>query len=386
MASVWKHPRSPFWTGIYRDEAGHWRRYSTKERSRDRAKRLTQNLEDVARQARERQLSKEALQQEVREMCKRLFGDDSVHTVRSFFTRWMRSKTLAKSAGTATRYTATAERFLNFLGPKAAQPLAAVEPGDCQAFHDRLLELKLAPASRVVELRTLMTIFNAAQRQRLITHNPALAIELPQKIRQVQRKTFTAEQVEILLREAGHGSEWYTMIMFGYYAGPRLGDCAKMTWDNVNLLDHRLKYRPTKTGEEMIIPLHPNLEAYLAEIAGDATGPICSRLALTPVGDRNGLSRQFLALMRRAGISSERVSSGGQRQLPTLSFHSLRKTFNSSLHNEGVSQEVRKKLTGHKSDTVNDRYTASEDRTLRDAMKKLPKLARLNTKQLDLSL
>lgn len=105
-----------------------------------------------------------------------------------------------------------------------------------------------------------------------------------------------------------------------------------------------------------------------------------------PIGGRSGLSKQFLALLRRAGISAESQATGGQRQLATLSFHSLRKTFNSELAAEGVSQEVRKKLTGHKSDAVNDRYTETRIATLRDAVKKLPRLARLPGKQLDLTL
>lgn len=384
MASVWKHPSSPFWTGIYRDEKGKWRRYATKQRLRSKALVLAQDLEDLAAQAREQNLSEQAFIKESDRMRRRRFGDRNLRTVRDFFSTWSAGKTLAKAEGTAIRYAATAGRFILFLGERADQPLASVEPSDCQAFYDDLLRQKLAPATRVVEMKTVMTIFNAGVRQRLLPFNPAAAIELPQKIKQVQRKTFTPAQVEIILREAGPGSEWYTVIMFGYYAGPRLGDCKTLRWENVDLLNHRLSYRPHKTGDELILPLHEKLEQYLNEIAGDAGGPICPGLAAQPVGGRNGLSQQFLSLMRRAGISQESVSSGGQRKLATLSFHSLRKTFNSQLHNEGVSQEVRKKLTGHKSDTVNDRYTQTEDRTLREAVKRLPKLERLNTKQAEL--
>jgi hypothetical protein len=44
------------------------------------------------------------------------------------------------------------------------------------------------------------------------------------------------------------------------------------------------------------------------------------------------------------------------------------------LHNKGVDQELRRKLTGHKSDAMNDRYTRTEMQTLRDAVNKLPAL------------
>jgi site-specific recombinase XerD len=78
--------------------------------------------------------------------------------------------------------------------------------------------------------------------------------------------------------------------------------------------------------------------------------------------------------MRRAGIGTEAVHTGGQRNLSRLSFHSLRVSFNSTLHNKGVDQELRRKLTGHKSNAVNDRYTQTELQTLRDAVNKLPAL------------
>ena len=78
--------------------------------------------------------------------------------------------------------------------------------------------------------------------------------------------------------------------------------------------------------------------------------------------------------MRRAGIGNDAVDTGGQRQLSRLSFHALRASFNSGLHNKGVDQELRRKLTGHKSDAMNDRYTRTEMQTLRDAVNKLPAL------------
>ena len=108
--------------------------------------------------------------------------------------------------------------------------------------------------------------------------------------------------------------------------------------------------------------------------AGDTNGAICPDLAAVPVGGRSGLSKQFLAVMRRAGIGNDAVDTGGQRQLSRLSFHALRASFNSGLHNKGVDQELRRKLTGHKSDAMNDRYTQTEIQTMRDAVNKLPAL------------
>ena len=102
--------------------------------------------------------------------------------------------------------------------------------------------------------------------------------------------------------------------------------------------------------------------------------PAASSTRAVPIGGRSGLSKQFLAVMRKAGIGNNAVATGGQRKLSRLSFHALRASFNSTLHNKGVDQEIRRKLTGHKSDSMNDRYTRTELQTLADAVNKLPEL------------
>jgi integrase len=222
----------------------------------------------------------------------------------------------------------------------------------------------------------------------LVTTNPATAVELPERIRQVKRKTFTPEQVQMLLNAASAWAdeaakagdketaqaalEWRTAILLGNYAGLRLSDAVTLTWESVDLAAGKVNVETRKTGDQLELPLHPSLEAHLSKLAGDTGGALCPALAAVPVGGRSGLSKQFLAIMRRAGIGNEAVQTGGQRKLSRLSFHALRATFNSALHNRGVDQELRKKLTGHKSNAMNDRYTATELATLRDAVNKLP--------------
>jgi integrase len=67
-------------------------------------------------------------------------------------------------------------------------------------------------------------------------------------------------------------------------------------------------------------------------------------------------------------------SSARKRQLSRRSFHALRHSFNSAMANEGVSQEVRMKLTGHKTEAVNRGYTHHELAPLRAAVDKIPSL------------
>ena len=88
---------------------------------------------------------------------------------------------------------------------------------------------------------------------------------------------------------------------------------------------------------------------------------------------QTGLSGQFAAIMARAGIDGKITRHTAEvRANNSLSFHSLRHSFNSAMANAGVSQEIRQQLTGHASAEMNKLYTHHELAPLRAAVEKLP--------------
>lgn len=373
MAYTWKHPKSKYWTAVFRNEENVWVKKTTKKTAKTTALALALEWERAAQLGRDGILTESLSREIIGGILERTTGEKLRQAaLREFCAEWLRGKTHARQDGTATRYAASVDRFCKVLGKKADMPLAAVTPHDCQKFYDELAGQNLAPATLVVEMKTISSVFNHARRLGLIATNPATVVQLPERIKQVKRQTFTAEQVQLLVNAAK--PEWKTAILLGYYAGLRLGDAVTLTWGSVDLAGNKLVVETHKTGETLEIPMHPTLEAHLSKLAGDETGAICPELAAVPIGGRSGLSKQFLAVMREAGIANNAVATGGQRKLSRLSFHALRASFNSTLHNKGVDQELRRKLTGHKSDSVNDRYTQTQMQTLRDAVNKLPSL------------
>jgi integrase len=78
--------------------------------------------------------------------------------------------------------------------------------------------------------------------------------------------------------------------------------------------------------------------------------------------------------MEKAAVEGMRTQASGGRTLSSLSFHSLRHSFNSALANAGVSQEIRQKLTGHASAEMNAIYTHHELEPLRAAVAAIPSL------------
>lgn len=389
MAYVWKHPKSPFWMAVYRNEENRWVKKTTKKTAKSMALALALEWERAAQLGRDRVLTEALSREVIGGILERTAGETlRKSTLREFCTEWLKGKSNSRQDGTHTRYTATIDRFRDFLGEKADRPIVAVSSQDCQRFYDHLADQDLAPATLVVEMKTVIALLNHARRFGLISTNPATAVQLPERIKQVKRKTFTPEQVQMLIDAAEKEDtaekkrripsealkEWRTVILLGYYAGLRLGDAVALPWSAIDFQGSKIVVETHKTGDALEIPLHPALEAHLSKLAGDSNGAICPTLAAVPIGGRSGLSKQFLSIMRKAGIGNDAVDTGGQRKLSRLSFHALRASFNSTLHNKGVDQELRRKLTGHKSDQVNDRYTQTELETLRVAVKKLPTL------------
>jgi integrase len=81
--------------------------------------------------------------------------------------------------------------------------------------------------------------------------------------------------------------------------------------------------------------------------------------------------------MAQAGIEGKitRHTTEG-RANSSLSFHSLRHSFNSAMANAGVAEEVRMKLAGHSTREVHTKYTHHELEPLRAAVALIPSLKR----------
>lgn len=244
-------------------------------------------------------------------------------TIQDYFSNWQNAKELAKKPRTAERYGIVVERFLASLGPRAKNPLAALTVRDLESFRNDSMAQGKAPKTVAVEIKVLRTVLNVARRQGTMLTNPAEAVELP-KVVSHTRDVFSPAQVQLLLATAD--DEWKTAILLGYYLGARLTDVTNLTWENVDLAGGVITYEQRKTGKGVTSPIHPDLEALLAELAGDnPRAYLCPTLQRRRVGGRSGLSQMFTRIMRDAGIDQQQVKGKGKqgRTFSKLSFHSL---------------------------------------------------------------
>ena len=169
--------------------------------------------------------------------------------------------------------------------------------------------------------------------------------------------------------------DWKTAILLGYYVGSRLTDTTNLTWENIDPVENVIFYTQGKTGKRVEVPIHPALEEHLLSIAGDnPRGFLSPAFAKLRTGGQSGLSKQFAAIMAKAGIDQRQVRTSRNHRFSRLSFHSLRHGFSSTLANAGISAEVRMKLTGHRSVDVHQRYTHMQLEPLKQAIAALPTL------------
>ena len=373
MASLWKHPESKYWTACYTSRDGKQVKRSTKQTDRKKALTVAMELERVEKQVRQGTMSTLQVQKVFNDLVEKTSGDTIMTpSVEDYLKGWLINVQAKNSEATAERYRHTVDIFLKYLEGKRQVPMTGITAAHIEGFLSARLKEGVAPKTATVDIKTLSCAFNRAERYGIILKNPVRAVDLPKAVSS-EHEIFTHEEVAKLLDTVGFKSEWFTLILMGYFTGARLGDCAGMKWANVNFRDRILTYEQTKTGKKVRVPLGADLYAHLnwkrEFIDADY---ICPELAERGSGGKHGLSESFNRIVKRAKINPLNVQGKGKQKFNRLTFHSLRHSFNSALANAGVSQEIRMKLTGHSSMAMNDRYTHHGVKPLELAISALP--------------
>lgn len=395
MASIHRTRKSRFWHCSYFDaQAGKWRLRSTGSAEKPEAQSICLRFEALARAggdheqtipagdkgefieaglkliqiANKGELGEAAAREFVNRVLKAA-GQEPIEgaTVGSFLDNWISGKGLSRSVHTVQRYKTTIELFKKSLGKRAKVSISSITARDVESFRDKRIKAVL-PITAAEDVKILRAAFNVARRQGLIHSNPAEAVELPAG-ESKSREAFSADEVKLLIA-ATQDEEWKTAILFGFYAGLRLGDAVTLEWSNVDLPNSLLRYRAGKTKRHEEIPIHKILKLHLERIKGNAKNKICPSLVKQSISGRSGLSRRFGEIVAAAGIDAmtQDRSDGSGRRFSGKTFHSLRHGFISALANAGIAPELRQKLSGHNDADVHKKYTHLELDTLRTAI------------------
>ena len=379
MPSLHRRPESPFWVAAYTDAKGRRLKKSTKTSNRALAMKIAVEWENAAVAGRAGRLVESQCRRVLSEIHEQATGEPlNFFTCGQWLDEWVEGKTGATSERTLLKYRQICRDFIDHLGERAKAPINAISQRDVRSFRDSLAKTGLSPSTVNQTVRKVLSApFAAAMRAGYLTVNPCSGVEALIESGEQKKDVFTSSQVFDLYKAAE--GDWKGVILTGYFTGLRLTDVVQLHWEAINLEEKVIRIRTRKTGATVVIPLAEDLEKWLhSQARGIGKAPVFPSLVKQNGGGKTGLSMQFKTIMKRAGVEGRivrsRIEKSAGRTLNSLSFHSLRHSFNSALANAGVSQEIRQKLTGHATAAMNARYTHYEVEPLRTAVEKLPRL------------
>lgn len=298
-------------------------------------------------------------------------GELTSFTVKLWLETWLAGKTNASKA-TRIEYQRIVDLFVKFLGTRADRPLATVQPVHVEQFKAHLAG-RVGASTVNKAVKVLKGAFGSAVAKRQLEFSPAEHVEFNEAAAS-QRRAFTLAEIKKLLAVAE--GDWRTMILLALYTGQRMQDCARLTWQEVDLLQGFISLRTQKTGRAHVIPIAEPLAKHLATLAGDdPAAPLCPVLRGQP---SSKLSAQFYKVMVAAKLAEPRDHEGtgkgrdAERATNKVSFHSLRHSATSLLKSAGVSDSVAMDIIGHETAAVSRSYTKIADEAKRAAVNKLP--------------
>jgi integrase len=382
MASIRQRARTKFWFACFTLPNGRRVQRSTKESNRKKAQHIADKWEAATRG----RVTARQTQKVIAELYRDITGQHLVFpTVREYFDSWVARKKPETAPSSYRLYHDKARGFLRWLGKRADEQIALIDRQDILDFRAAELQ-RVAPRSVNYSIKFLRMVFKTAKEDgKYPDENPASGVKVAKLGEASRRRGFTIPEIKRVLTVAN--DEWRSLIFFGLYTGQRLGDLARLTWQNVDLDRDEIRFVSRKTGRTMIIPIAPPLRVEIENLpAGDDPHQPLHPRAIASVeksgGITNTLSRQFRELLADAGLATPKAhrttenapGRDGPRELSQISFHSLRHTATSLMKAAGINASVVMDIIGHESEAISAHYTRIDEDTKRQAIAKLPRI------------
>lgn len=210
---------------------------------------------------------------------------------------------------------------------------------------------KLSDTTICGRMSILSEMFTDAYERGYILSHPVLDRHFPDGVGNRRHIITPAEATRCLA--ATPRIDWRTAILFGFYAGLRIGDATTQTWDGIDFEQNTITFLPRKLtrpaehkAKVLVIPLHPVLLAHLQSVRlmDHESHWVTPSLANRPV---TNLSDAFVRLLKDANVDPLPVLQPNGRTIHLKTFHGLRHEFVTELSKAGAPDAVWTKLTGH---------------------------------------
>lgn len=344
MASVKKRNDSPFWVCCYRLKDGTRKQVSSGLSDRNAAMQMALRLEALACD-----WSKSKALDLIEEIA-RAQGIEAFDPTPlcQYLPAWRLARESGWRPSTVKSFRAIEKRFLSECG---TLQLGRVETSHLADYRDGLYRLGRSRRTVSCHIKYLRRVFETAIESGKLDHNPAAIKLLPPK--PSIKQPFSMQQFKALLNATD--GEWHTLILVAGLTGQRLGDCLRLTHEEIDREGSRIRFKRAKNRDYHCVPLHPAIRSAIAP----GFGPLLPELGTLPMTGSRSVSARFREdILPRIGIIQEYATdTDGNKQVTEYSFHSLRHMLSTELNRIGASPETRMSIVGHNDKRVSAGYT-----------------------------
>jgi integrase len=260
------------------------------------------------------------------------------------------------SPTTVQRYEKDWERFTDWLGKNHphVQYMHEVTHPMAVRYTTHLWSKGLTGRTFNKDLTLLKGIFRLLKTEAGLSENPWDNID-KQELSTVSKENLTPKQLEAVCSKAK--GEVKTLFLIGIYTGLRMGDCATLKWDEVDLKAGNIERMPSKTRKQrktIKIPIHDVLRIVLQDLQTKSIGKseyVLPELAELYNRHPANVSSRVQQVFTDAEIKTtiERDDGRGTNKATVIyGFHSLRHSFISLCHASNVPQIAVMELVGHR--------------------------------------
>ncbi len=284
-------------------------------------------------------------------------ADDSIqYTVSQLVLQFRKHSNKNKSIKTVKRQDYAINAFSNFL--KHDLYLTEITTQIIENFRDTRLQLGSSPNTVSIEIKILKTFFNYGIKTGMLDNNNPVSGVIVPNLRKPIIRFLREDEIKLLLKTISDDDnrEFQRLVIAYLNTGARRIELLSplFTWKSVDFIDRKILLPSLKKGAERWLPMNDSLYDILKEIKKENSA--------YPFDFRpNYVTHKIKTYYKKVGIKDANL-------------HSLRKTFGSTLLQDGVDIFMVSKLLGHNSvQTTQKYYVDYLDENYRSTVKRLDK-------------
>ncbi len=221
--------------------------------------------------------------------------------------------------------------------------------------YKEYLEKTFKNSTAWVYLLKLKVILNKAIKEKLIVRSPAKYTKI--KLEDIEKVFLTEDEIKLLVEKDFENIEVKKAFLFACFTGLRISDVKKIKWEQVK--ENKLYFRQTKTRGIEYLPLNETALKYL--YLNIDKNKIEEDKLIFKLGNKAQINKDLREWSEKAGIKKHLV------------FHSARHTFATLSLSSGIDLYTVSKMMGHKSIKMTEIYAKVINKTVEEAITKLPK-------------